>query len=124
MSAQQREWSLRMAEKETGQKHAGSDLSNSMSWESTLEERGKSKDCDHLLGIFAGVGEEEYVFESNRTKLAESEWRACQSWLEQGGGHPISNKRVKAMDTPEKALAARTDFFNFCPRCGTRLVPK
>ena len=79
-------------------------------------------ECDHVLGLLCvAFGEHELLLASQREREAASVYAANQRWLAQGQGLRRAVERIKALDTPEKALAAVTDFFAYCPRCGERL---
>lgn len=78
-------------------------------------------ECDHVLGIRFCMGEDEYVLVSNRQAHADAALAGHQRWLARGMCAPSSVARVRALDTPEKALAAQMDAFAYCPRCGAKL---
>lgn len=78
-------------------------------------------ECDHWLGIVQWPGEDQWLRVSNRDATAAAALRRKQQWLAQGLGAPSSVSRVKAMDTPEKALADLAEFFAYCPDCGAKL---
>lgn len=79
------------------------------------------RQCDHWLGIVMWPGEDEWLRASKRDETARRALRDRQRWLAQGLGAPSAVARVSALDTPEKALADRTEFFAYCPDCGAKL---
>ncbi len=81
----------------------------------------KQNNCDHVLGVIAWIGGDEYLLSSLRDSEGNAALAECQRWLEHGTGDQSAIDRVRSLNTPEKALADRTDFFDFCPRCGIQL---
>lgn len=74
-------------------------------------------DCDHVLGL---MGEDEYLLESLRESAGHAFLNANRRWLNQGAGSREAVAVAEAIDTPQKALAANVDFFEYCPRCGRK----
>lgn len=78
--------------------------------------------CDHIVGLVHWTGEDELLRESEREKAGQVLLEANRRWLAAGGGVPSVVARVKAENTPAKALAGSMQEFAFCPACGVKLA--
>lgn len=85
------------------------------------EPEAAAPECDHWLGIVQWPGEDYWLRESKREEIAAVALQSKRRWLAEGLGAPSAVDRVRALDTPEKALADIAELFAYCPDCGAKL---